>query len=448
MIMQLNNKNNAVIVHQSNSLRGTVRTPSDKSISHRGLILGALCLGETTIQNLLLSEDVINTAEAMRQFGANIMINKDAECKISGIGIGGLLQPKKNIYLGNSGTSARLLIGLMSSCEIEVKFEGDESLSKRPMDRVLTPLQKVGLEILEDNDRKLPLTLRGAEMPVPIYHHLTVASAQVKTALILSALNISGTSTIIESIKTRDHTENLLRLFGADIKITRNKDGHDVIKINGQVKLSPQSIDIPGDPSSAAFLVVAGLIKPNSELEITNVMTNSTRAHFINVLKRMGANIKITRTYSKCGEDVCDMSVTSSELKGTIITKEEVPSLIDEFLILSVAAAYARGTSKFCGLSELRVKESNRFDAIINMLSSSGVSCRSVGDDIVIDGKGEVAGGSEIKTSLDHRTAMASFILGLNAHDKIRIDDISPISTSFPGFTQLYTQIGGVYKSE
>ncbi|MEL0185438.1 MAG: 3-phosphoshikimate 1-carboxyvinyltransferase, partial [Hyphomicrobiales bacterium] len=188
--------------------------------------------------------------------------------------------------------------------------------------------------------------------------------------------------------------------------------------------------------------------KPNSELEITNVMTNPTRAHFINVLKRMGANIKITRTYSKCGEDVCDMTVRSSQLKGTIITKEEVPSLIDEFLILSVAAAYARGTSKFCGLSELRVKESNRFDAIINMLSSSGVSCRSVGDDIVIDGKGEVTGGSEIKTNLDHRTAMASFILGLNAHHKIRIDDISPISTSFPGFTQLYTQIGGIYKSE
>ena len=447
MIMQLNNKNNAVIVYQSNSLHGAIRTPSDKSISHRALILGALCLGETTIKNLLLSEDVINTAEALRQFGANIIINKDGECKICGIGIGGLLQPEKNIYLGNSGTSARLLIGLMSSCEIVVKFEGDESLSKRPMDRVLSPLQKVGLEILEDNDRKLPLTLRGAAMPVPIDHQLTIPSAQVKTALMLSALNISGTSIIIEPIKTRDHTENLLKLFDADITINKNSDGYDVIKINGQVKLTPQQIDIPGDPSSAAFFIVAGLIKPNSKLKITNVMTNPTRAHFIDVLNRMGANIKIDRTYSKCGEDVCDLEVTSSELNGIIIKKEEAPFLIDEFLILAVAAAYAKGTSKFCGLSELRVKESNRFEAIVNMLSSSGVSCRNIGDDIVIDGNGEVIGGSEIKTNLDHRTAMASFILGLNAHNKIRIDDISPINTSFPGFTKLYTQIGGSFKS-
>jgi len=322
--MQLNNKNNAVIVYQSNSLHGAIRTPSDKSISHRALILGALCLGETTIKNLLLSEDVINTAEALRQFGANIIINKDGECKIFGIGIGGLLQPEKNIYLGNSGTSARLLIGLMSSCEVVVKFEGDESLSKRPMDRVLSPLQKVGLEILEDNDRKLPLTLRGAAMPVPIDHQLTIPSAQVKTALMLSALNISGTSIIIEPIKTRDHTENLLKLFDADITINKNSDGYDVIKINGQVKLTPQQIDIPGDPSSAAFFIVAGLIKPNSKLKITNVMTNPTRAHFIDVLNRMGANIKIDRTYSKCGEDVCDLEVTSSELNGIIIKKKKL----------------------------------------------------------------------------------------------------------------------------
>jgi 3-phosphoshikimate 1-carboxyvinyltransferase len=447
MIMKINNKNNAVLIKRSPFLAGTINTPSDKSISHRCLILGALCIGETKIQNLLSSEDIRATIYALREFGAKIIEDKEKNLvTVHGVGIGGLFQPKKNIYLGNSGTSARLLMGLISSNPVEVEFEGDKSLSTRPMGRVIEPLSEMGLEILNGNSGKLPIRLRGSSLPIPINHKLKVPSAQVKSALMFSALNIKGKSIITEPIRTRDHTERLFKLFGANINIIKNNDGQNIIEIIGEKKLSPQELDIPGDPSSAAFLIVAGLIASKSKLFINNIMLNPTRSLFIDYLIKMGGNIEFKKKYIKCGEEVCDIEVTSSKLKAIKIPKEVAPSLIDEYLILSVAAAYAKGESRFCGLSELRVKESNRFNAIQDLLNQSGVSCREEGDDLLIKSNEIVLGGSNIRTNLDHRVAMAAMILGLNAKNEINIDDISPISTSFPNFEEIYSKIGGVYK--
>ena len=446
--MKINNKNNPVIVERSNALSGSIDTPSDKSISHRALILGSLCIGETKIHNLLLSEDITSTICALEQFGASINMGEEQNItNIYGIGIGGLLQPSKKIYLGNSGTSVRLLIGLMSSCDICVEFEGDESLSKRPMGRVLDPLKEIGLEILSNEKENLPLKLKGTALPVPINHKLVVPSAQIKSALMLSALNIRGRSTIIETIKTRDHTEKLFEYFGADIQTSLNDLGQKEIMISGQKKLSPREIDIPGDPSSAAFFIVAGLISKGSKLRIKNVMINPTRSLFIDYLISMGAKIDFLDKYSKCGEEVVDIDVTASELKGVTTSLNDAPSIIDEFLILSVAAAYAKGESKFCGVSELKVKESDRLEAIINMLTASGVKCETKDDDLIIYGNGEVPGGSDIKSNYDHRVAMSALILGLGSKSQIRIDDVSPIATSFPNFMEIYHKIGGNFHS-
>ena len=448
MIMKINNKNNPVIIEPSHGLSGSIDTPSDKSISHRALILGSLCLGETKIHNLLTSEDITSTICALVQFGANINISEDQNMtKIYGIGIGGLLQPSKKIYLGNSGTSARLLIGLMSSCDVCVEFEGDPSLSKRPMDRVLNPLQKIGLEIMSNKQEHLPLKLKGAAFPFPINHKLVVPSAQIKSALMLAALNIKGRSTIIETIKTRDHSEKLFEYFGADIQIRMNDMGHKEIMINGQKRLSPRELDIPGDPSSAAFFIVAALISKGSKLRIKNVMINPTRSLFIDYLISMGAKIDFLDKYSKCGEEVSDIDVTASDLKGVTTSLNDAPAIIDEFLILSVAAAYAKGESKFCGVSELKVKESDRLEAIINMLTASGVKCETKDDDLIIYGNGEVPGGSTINSNYDHRVAMSAFILGLGSKSQIRIDDVSPIATSFPNFMEIYQEIGGNFHS-
>ena len=448
MIMKINNKNNPVIVERSNALSGIINTPSDKSISHRALILGSLCIGKTKIHNLLLSEDIMSTIGALEQFGANINVNKESGITtVHGFGIGGLLQPSKKVYLGNSGTSVRLLIGLMSSCDVCVEFEGDQSLSRRPMGRVLEPLKEMGLEIIGNNTNNLPLKLQGTALPIPINHKLLVPSAQIKSALMLSALNIRGRSTIIETIKTRDHTEKLFAYFDADIEVKKNEVGDKEIVINGQKRLSRREIDIPGDPSSAAFFIVAALILKGSKLRIENIMMNPTRSVYIDYLISMGAKIDFINKYSKCGEEVLDIEVTASELKGITTSLEDAPSLIDEFLILSVAAAYAKGESRFCGISELKVKESDRLEAIINMLTSAGVECRTQDDDLIIRGNGEVSGGSSIMTNYDHRVAMSALILGLGAKSQIRIDDISPIATSFPDFMEIYNRIGGNFHS-
>tara|TARA_X000000950_G_scaffold289392_1_gene412825 strand:+ start:5986 stop:7329 length:1344 start_codon:yes stop_codon:yes gene_type:complete len=446
--MKINNKNNPVIVECSKALSGIINTPSDKSISHRALILGSLCIGKTKIHNLLLSEDIMSTISALEQFGANINVNKESGITtVHGFGIGGLLQPSKKIYLGNSGTSVRLLIGLMSSCDVCVEFEGDQSLSRRPMGRVLEPLKEMGLEIISNKTNNLPLKLQGTALPIPINHKLLVPSAQIKSALMLSALNIRGRSTIIETIKTRDHTEKLFAYFDADIEVKKNEVGDKEIVINGQKRLSRREIDIPGDPSSAAFFVVAALISKGSKLRIKNIMMNPTRSVYIDYLISMGAKIDFINKYSKCGEEVLDIEVTASELKGITTSLEDAPSLIDEFLILSVAAAYAKGESKFCGISELKVKESDRLEAIINMLTSAGVECRTQEDNLIIRGNGEVSGGSSIMTNYDHRVAMSALILGLGAKSQIRIDDISPIATSFPDFMEIYNRIGGNFHS-
>ncbi len=444
--MKINNKNNPITVEQSAALSGVIDTPSDKSISHRALILGSLCIGETKIHNLLLSEDVLSTINALEQFGASINIEEEINTTIvHGFGIGGLLQSERKIHLGNSGTSARLLIGLISSCNVCVAFEGDESLSTRPMGRVLDPLKEIGLEVVSKNTDNLPLEIRGATLPVPINHKLRVPSAQIKSALMLSALNIRGTSTIIESSKTRDHTEKLFEYFGADIETRMNIEGDKEIRVNGQRKLSPRELDIPGDPSSAAFFIVAALITKGSNLRINNIMINPTRSKFIDYLISMGAKINFINEYSKCGEDISDIEVCTSSLKGIKTEVKDAPSMIDEFLILSVAAAYAKGESRFCGVAELKVKESNRFDVIINMLNASGVNCKADGDDLIIIGSGEVRGGTTIKTDYDHRVAMSALILGLGAKNKICVDDISPIATSFPNFMEIYEKIGGKF---
>tara|TARA_Y100000590_G_scaffold470732_1_gene668948 strand:+ start:11741 stop:13084 length:1344 start_codon:yes stop_codon:yes gene_type:complete len=445
--MKINKKIFGVKIIPSDGLSGVVNTPSDKSISHRAIILGALCIGETKIHNLLMSEDISCTIAAVEQFGAKVLLDDNSKIiKIYGIGIGGLFQPKKEIDCGNSGTSTRLLMGLISSIAIEATFKGDKSLSQRPMQRVLEPLQSIGIEIKDGNGINLPLKVRGSSYPLPIKHELSIASAQVKSALMFAALNIKGKSIIIEPVKTRDHTERLFEIFGANINLYHDENDKKVIEIIGENKLMPQEIDIPGDPSSAAFFIVAGLVTPGSFIKINNVMLNPTRSLYIDYLIQMGANIKFVNKFKKCGEVVCDLEVKTSKLKGMSFPSDVSPSLIDEYLILSVAAAFAEGETIFYGLSELRVKESDRFDAIINLLTMSGVKCKSDGDDLIIYGERLVKGGGKIESNLDHRVVMSAMIMGMATEQPIIIDNLEPISTSFPDFLRFYKEIGGKYQ--
>lgn len=427
-------------------LSGAIRVPGDKSISHRSLMLGALAVGETRVTGLLEGEDVLATAAAMRAMGATIVRHDDGEWVINGVGVGGLLQPAGPLDMGNSGTSTRLLMGLVASHAITATFTGDASLSKRPMARVIEPLSQMGAEFSGDNGDRLPMTLHGICPAVPITYRLPVASAQVKSAVLLAALNTAGTTTVIEPVPTRDHSERMLRGFGADLNVTE-KDGERIITLNGPAELAAQVIEVPGDPSSAAFFVVAALIVPGSDVTIANVGLNPTRAGLFDVLRRMGGQIEEVNPRTVGGEPVADLRVRHSALTGITVDPAIAPSMIDEFPVLFVAAAMAQGTTITSGLDELRVKESDRLTAMAEALTLAGAQVEEREDGLVIHGTGGAPlpgtpAGAAVVTHLDHRIAMSMAVAGLVSADGVQVDDIRPIATSFPNFLALLESLG------
>jgi 3-phosphoshikimate 1-carboxyvinyltransferase len=416
-------------------LKGRIRVPGDKSISHRSLMFGALAVGETRVTGLLEGEDVMATAAALRAMGAMIERHGEGAWSIHGVGVGGLLQPEAPLDMGNSGTSTRLLMGLIASHPITATFVGDASLSKRPMGRVTEPLGLMGADF---SGTTLPLTERGLSPAVPITYRLPVASAQVKSAVLLAGLNTAGITTVIEPVPTRDHTETMLRGFGADL--WTEFDGDDrVIHLRGEADLKPQVIEVPGDPSSAAFFAVAALIVPGSDLVIENVGQNRTRAGVFEVLRQMGGSIECLNERTVGGEPVADLRVRHSALTGIEVDPKVAPSMIDEFPVLFVAAALAQGRTVTRGLDELRVKESDRLAVMAEALRNAGARVEEHEDGLVIDGTGgdPLPGGGPIATHLDHRIAMAMAIAGHASRTGVEVDDTSPIATSFPQFQAL-----------
>lgn len=421
----------------SGPLRGRIRVPGDKSISHRSLMFGALAVGETRVTGLLEGEDVLATAAALRAMGARIERETDVTWSIHGVGVGALLQPEAPLDMGNSGTSTRLLMGLVASHPITARFVGDASLSKRPMGRVTEPLSLMGADF---SGTTLPLTERGLNPAVPIAYRLPVASAQVKSAVLLAGLNTAGITSVIEPVPTRDHTERMLQGFGAELWV-EEEAGERVIRIRGEADLRPQQIEVPGDPSSAAFFAVASLVVPGSELIIENVGLNPTRAGLFDVLRQMGGQIEELNSREVGGEPVADLLVRHSALQGIDVDPALAPSMIDEFPVLFVAASMADGTTTTSGLEELRVKESDRLATMAAALTDAGARVQEREDGLVIQGTGgeplHGSANSRTKTHLDHRIAMSMAVAGLASRDGVEVDDTRPIATSFPAFEGL-----------
>ena len=421
-------------------LRGSIRVPGDKSISHRALMLGALALGETRISGLLEGEDVLATAAAMRAMGATIERTGEGEWRVNGVGVGGLMQPRQALDMGNSGTSTRLLMGLCASHRLTATFVGDASLSRRPMLRVIEPLSLMGADFTASPGGTLPLMVRGLVPAVPISYRLPVASAQVKSAVLLAGLNAPGITTVIEPVPTRDHSERMLAGFGAELTVEETGEGRS-IRLRGEAELRAQTIAVPGDPSSAAFFVVAALLVPGSELTIENVGLNPTRAGLFAALRAMGGSIAELNPREVGGEPVADLLVRHSALRGIEVDPAIAASMIDEFPILFVAAACAQGRTVTRGLDELRVKESDRLAAMAAALTAAGARVDETADGLIIDGTGgEPLRGSanaRTKTHLDHRIAMSMAIAGLASREGVEIDDTRPIATSFPAFENL-----------
>lgn len=429
----------------SGPLSGTISVPGDKSISHRALMLGAAAVGKTRIHGLLEGEDVLATATALGAMGVRVEKDANAIWTVDGVGLGGLSQPEQDLDMGNSGTAARLLMGLIGGHEITATFVGDKSLSSRPMKRVTEPLSQMGISFEnEKNDYCLPLTVHGTGQPIPISYTLPVASAQVKSAVMLAGLSSPGVTTVIEPHPTRDHTEKMLIALGANITINDIKNGSREILLSGQPELSSMEITVPGDISSAAFPMAAALIVPGSKITLKNVGLNPLRTGLIHSLLEMGGDIKISNQHLEAGEEVGDLVVSAGTLKGIIVPASRAPSMIDEYPILAMAAALADGTTRMEGVGELRVKESDRLAAVEAGLKSCGVAVRSGPDWMEIDGSGgnKVSGGATVKTHLDHRIAMSFLVLGLMAGKPIGVDDGAPIDTSFPGFVGLMNKLG------
>jgi 3-phosphoshikimate 1-carboxyvinyltransferase len=426
-------------------LRGTIRVPGDKSISHRALMLSALAVGESRISGLLEGEDVLATAAAMRAMGAQVERTGDREWRVHGVGVGSLLQPAQALDMGNSGTSTRLLMGLIASHPISAKFVGDASLSNRPMSRVIEPLSLMGAAFEASVGGRLPLTLRGASPAVPITYRLPVASAQVKSAILLAGLNTPGITTVIEPVPTRDHSERMLKGFGGNLTVDVDAAGTRTIRITGEAELRPQQIEVPGDPSSAAFFIVAALLVPGSDLTVANVGLNPTRAGLIEVLRQMGGSIEVLNPREVGGEPVADLRVRASPLKGIEIDPTIAPSMIDEYPILFVAAALAEGKTVTSGLDELRVKESDRLAVMAAALTAAGARVTETVDGLTIDGTGgePLEGGGPIATHLDHRIAMSMAVAGLASYHGVEVDDTRPIATSFPAFELLLDGLAG-----
>ncbi len=423
-------------------LAGELTPPGDKSISHRSVMLGALATGETTISGLLESEDVFCTIKAMRAMGADIRKDSDNIWHINGVGASGLKAPQEDLYMGNSGTSARLLMGIVAGQNFSARFTGDASLSNRPMARVIEPLSQMGARF-DSPQSSLPLTVKGSAHPRPIIYMLPVASAQVKSAILFAGLGAEGTTTIIQTTPTRDHTENLLRSFGAEVLAEMRADGAEIISFAGKQILKEQNINVPGDISSAAFPLVAAVLCPDSEVKLRRVGVNSRRAGLIDVLRSMGASIVMENKRDEGAEPVADLIVHAGKLTGVTVPPSLAPNMIDEYPILSIAAACAKGTTRMKGLGELRVKESDRLNAMMQGLVQCGVKVDVDGDDLIIYGTGHPPeGGATIATGMDHRIAMSFLILGMTTARPISIDDGSFIGTSFPAFAEMMNGLG------
>lgn len=430
---------------RATTLKGHVRVPGDKSISHRSLIFGALATGTTRIRGLLEGEDVINTARAVSALGAPAAKDGDTWI-VTGRGVGGLAQPAKPIDFGNSGTGTRLMMGVIAGHPITVTMTGDASLSKRPMRRVLDPLKTMGLEIIEDR-QTLPLTLRGSDALVPIVYELPVPSAQVKSAILLAGLHAAGETTIIEAEPTRDHTERMLRFFGADIR-TQMKDGKTHITVKGDGELKGRDVVVPGDPSSAAFLICAALLVPGSDVTVEGVLVNETRTGLYTTLQEMGADIAFTNVREDGGEPIADIRARHATLKGVVVPAGRAPSMIDEYPVLAAVAAFAHGDTVMHGLAELKVKESDRLAATAAGLAANGVKATIEGDTLIVAGTGgKVPGGGVVATHLDHRIAMAFLTMGLASETPLTVDDTTMIATSFPEFVGLMETLGASYRS-
>ena len=431
-----------MIAHPAETLHGIIKVPGDKSISHRALLLAASAIGETRIDGLLESEDVLATAAALRALGVEIVRDDDG-WRVSGRGVGGLSEAERVLDLGNSGTGVRLLMGLVASQPILTFFCGDASLSRRPMMRVIEPLGRVGAQVWARSGGRLPLCVRGSTEPLPIDYELPVASAQVKSAVLLAGLCAPGWTTVTEPLPTRDHSERLLCHFGATVHVEALPGGARRITLEGQPELAASSVLVPGDISSAAFPMTAALLVPGSKVTLLNVGMNPLRIGLLQTLKEMGARITDVSSREEGGEPVCDLCIEAGPLRGVDVPESRVPSMIDEFPILAVAAACARGKTRMRGLKELRVKESDRLAAIAEGLDACGISVDAGEDWLEIDGAGgPPPGGGVVRTQFDHRIAMAFLILGLAARQPVRIDDGTAIATSFPSFPMVMTELG------
>ena len=429
---------------RSGPLRGRARVPGDKSISHRALILGAMTVGETQITGLLEGEDVINTSRAMRALGATVERTGQGAWRVNGVGVAGFAEPAAPLDFGNSGTGCRLVIGAVAGCPITATFDGDASLRSRPMKRFLDPLGRMGAHAVSVAEGgRLPLTLKGARDPIPIVYQPPAASAQLKSAVLLAGLAAPGETTVVEAEATRDHTERLLRHFGADVRVANEGAHGRRVTLKGQPELVPAPVVVPADPSSAAFPMVAALIVPGSEIVLEGVMTNVTRTGLFATLREMGASIEEQDRRLEGGEDVADLRVRTSSLKGVDVPPERAPFMIDEYLVLGVAASFAEGTTRMRGLKELRVKESDRLAATAEMLRVNGVDVEIEGDDLIVHGKGRAAGGGLVKTHMDHRIAMSALVMGLASEKPVNVDDTAFIATSFPGFVEMMRRMGG-----
>ncbi len=439
-----------ITAQPSDALTGSAQIPGDKSISHRALMIGALAVGETGIRGLLEGEDVLRTAEAMTALGAEIVREADGTWRVWGRGLGGLTAPDQVLDMGNSGTGARLLMGILAGHPVTATLPGDASLRARPMARVIAPLGEMGARFVARDGGRLPLTVTGATRPSPLRYRLPVASAQVKSAILLAGLNAPGRTTVIEPTPTRDHSELMLRHFGATVAVEETAEGR-AVAVTGQPELVGRQIEVPADPSSAAFATVAALILPGSELRLPGVGINPHRAGLYQTLQEMGAALSFENRREQAGEPVADLVARAGPLEGIEVPATRVASMIDEFPVLAVAAACARGRTVMTGLGELRVKESDRLAAVAHGLAACGVEVEEGEDSLVVHGRGgrgsgkgsgRPPGGATIETGLDHRIAMSFLVLGLAAERPVTIDDGTPIETSFPGFAKLMTALG------
>jgi 3-phosphoshikimate 1-carboxyvinyltransferase len=430
------------VSHRVSRLAGRIRVPGDKSISHRALILGGIAIGETAITGLLEGEDVLRTAAAMAALGARLERRGLGDWRVQGVGVGGLQEPADVLDCGNSGTGSRLLIGLTATHDFTTFFTGDASLNARPMNRVIAPLAGMGARFVARSGNRLPLAVIGASMPLPIAYKTPVASAQVKTAVLLAGLNTPGETSVIETARTRDHTENMLKDFGARLHVEPVEDGTK-ITLGGHADLTARPIVVPGDPSSAAFALVAALIAADGEVTVENVCLNPLRTGLFDTLVEMGGDLTIANRRFQGGEAVGDVTARASKLKGVSVPASRAPSMIDEYPILAVAAACAEGVTRMNGVEELRVKETDRIAMMAQGLSANGAKVEIGTDWMQVTGTGTAPpGGARALTALDHRIAMSFLVLGTVTGEPVAVDDTAAIATSFPGFVALMNGLG------